>query len=189
MKEYFNDVEFKVKDNLKLKSNLKNYFESDGFIAVENEKDQLLFTKKSTLLDGWKLNILNWEAKINIEVKQKDNVVIHHNVKTKGFGFITPVAFSRLFEKYLYHLESYINNNECYKSKNIELIKLGKIKMLKYIALLILGIFTGLCLGSVLENMTGIELLGYLGIIIGFKGTEIMMNKYLIKKNTLQHSV
>ncbi|MCG8729829.1 hypothetical protein, partial [Tenacibaculum finnmarkense] len=86
MKEYFNDFEFKVKDNLKLKSNLKNYFESDGFIAVENEKDQLLFTKKSTLLDGWKLNILNWEAKINIEVKQKDNVVIHHNVKTKGFG-------------------------------------------------------------------------------------------------------
>ena len=79
--------------------------------------------------------------------------------------------------------------NEKHKTKNIQEIKLAKEKVYKYHGILILGILIGLFLGIIMTNITGIKLLGTVGIIVGAITTEKIMNKYLIKNNNPQHLV
>jgi hypothetical protein len=102
-------------------------------------------------------------------------------------GVITSISFSSLFEKYIYNLEKYITNNESYERKNIELIRLGRKKLLKYSAILILGILIALYLEYILGKITEIKIFRYLGSIIGILITEKIMNNYLIKKTNLRH--
>ena len=188
MKEYNSSIEFEIKNNSETKNKLQRYFNSYNFKVVKNETE-FIFEKKWSILDGWKLNILNWESKIKIEFVENNKIVIYHNVITCGLGVITPIAFSSLFQKYLDNLEKYLNKNETYERKNIELIRLGRIKLLKYSVILILGILTSFYLGGFLEEITETKIFRYLGIITGILITEKIMNNYLIKNNTLQHHI
>ena len=189
MKEYDKSFEFNLVNNSNLEKRIERYFKAYNLTKVKDENNNILFEKKWSFLDGWKLNILNLETKIRIDLNENNKVKINHNVITNGFGFITPIAFSSLFEKHLFNLEKFINLNEPFERKNNELIKLGKLKMLKYIAILILGISIGFYVGNIIEKLTEIKLFGYLTIYIGVLGTEKIMNFYIIKKNTLQHRV
>ena len=189
MKEYEKRFEFDIEDNSNLKKKLMKYFTSYNLTKVKDENSTIILEKKWSLLDGWKLNILNWETKIGINLDENNKVKINHKVITNGFGYITPIAFSSLFEKYLINLEKFINQNESFERKNNELIKLGKVKMLKYIGILIVGILIGFYFGYILENLTEIKLFGYVGIIIGALVSEKILNNYLIKNNTLQQHI
>ncbi|WP_292944561.1 hypothetical protein [Olleya sp. UBA1516] len=188
MKEYHNSFEFQINNNAVTKDKLIHYFQNNNLKIIKDETD-LVFEKKGSIFDGWKLNVLNWES--NIKVKSVDNhkIVIHHTVKTYGFGVITPIAFSSIFETYIDNLKQYIINNESFEKKNNELVKLGRIKLLKYIVILILGILAGLYFGTVLKNLTHIKLFGYLGIFCGALITQIVINSYLIKNKNSKHLV
>ncbi|GAA4810848.1 hypothetical protein [Litoribaculum gwangyangense] len=109
MKEYDKIFEFELKNNSNLKNKFKRYFNSYNITVAKDENNKILFEKKRSILDGWKLNILNWESKIKIDLTENDKVKINHKVISNGFGFITPIAFSPLFEKYLFNLEKFIN--------------------------------------------------------------------------------
>jgi hypothetical protein len=186
MKEYNKNFEFILKNDLKLKEKLKKYFFKYNYKQIKGLENQFSFVKKWSLLDGFTLNILNWETKINIEVIENKKVLMKHTVITNGFGCISPIAFRSLFEKFLCNLEKHINQNEKYEKKNNLIIKSGKIKLLKYISVLIIGATIGIYFGVILRNLTEIKLFGYLGIIIGTIATEKILNRYLIKKNSSQ---
>jgi F0F1-type ATP synthase assembly protein I len=187
MGKYNNNFEFTVSNNSETKEKLKSYFKSYDFEQVKDEKENLLFVKKWSILNGWKFNPLNWETKINIKLTENNKVIINHIVHSNGF--LTPIAFKSLFEKFLSNLEQFVEFNEKHKTKNIQEIKLAKEKVYKYHGILILGILIGLFLGIIMTNITGIKLLGTVGIIVGAITTEKIMNKYLIKNNNPQHLV
>ena len=188
MKEYNNSFEFEIKNNSEIKNKLRKYFNGYNFKVIKNETE-FIFEKKRSILDGWKLNILNWESKIRIEFVKNNKIVIYHKVITNGLGVITPIAFSSLFVKFLNNLETYLNKNKPYERKNIELIRLGRVKLLKYSVILILGMLIAFYLGDFLEKITDAKIFRYLGIIIGILITEKIMNNYLIKNNILQHRI
>ncbi len=189
MKEYEKNFEFDIEDNVNLKKKIIKYFTSYNLTKVKDENNTIILEKKWSLFDGWKLNILNWETKIGINLDENKKVKINHKVITNGFGYITPIAFSSLFEKYLINLEKFINQNESFEKKNNELIKSGKIKMFKYFGILIVGISIGFYFGYILKNLTEIKLFGYVGIIIGTLVSEKILNNYLFKNNTLQQRI
>jgi hypothetical protein len=88
------------KNNSGTKDTLKKYFISNTLKGIENETD-LVFEKKWSLLEGWKLNILKWESKIRIECIESYKIIIYQKVTTNGLGVITSIAFSSLFEKHI----------------------------------------------------------------------------------------
>ncbi|GAA4810855.1 hypothetical protein GCM10023330_17530 [Litoribaculum gwangyangense] len=59
--------------------------------------------------------------------------------------------------------------------------------MLKYIAIIIIGILIGLCFGIFLKNLTQVKLFVYVGIMAGALVSEKVINSYHIKNNTLLH--
>tara|TARA_R110000751_G_scaffold2470_4_gene13402 strand:- start:230907 stop:231320 length:414 start_codon:yes stop_codon:yes gene_type:complete len=111
------------------------------------------------------------------------------NLTKKKPNVINTCSKIKLDEKYIENLKQYIINNESFEKKNNELVKLGRIKLLKYIVILILGILAGLYFGTVLKNLTHIKLFGYLGIFFGALITQIVINSYLIKINKSKHLV
>ena len=62
MEKYNNTFEFTVSDSSKTKEKLKSYFNSYDFDQVKDEKENLLFVKKWSILNGWELNPLNWHT-------------------------------------------------------------------------------------------------------------------------------
>ena len=187
MKDYNGNFEFDLIDNFNLKDKIKKYFEVYNFELLKDENNNLVFVKKWSLLNGWRINPLNWETEINIKLSEKNKTVINHTVISNGF--LTPIAFTSLFKSFLLNLEKFINQNIDFKEKNSPKIKLAKEKVLKYHGLLIIGILLGLVFGIILSNLTGMKLFGTVGIIVGAITSEKFMNQYLIKNNTLQHRV
>ena len=187
MEKYINNFEFTISNNSETKEKLKSYFKSYDFEQVKDENENLLFVKKWSILNGWKFNPLNWETKIDIKLTENNKVIINHIVHSNGF--LTPIAFKSLFEKFLLNLEQFVEFNEKHKTKNIQEGKLAKEKVYKYHGILILGILIGLFLGMIMTNVTGIKLFGTVGVIIGAIATEKIMNKYLMKNNNLQQRV
>ena len=182
-----NKFEFTISNNFEIKEKLKSYFKSYDFEQIKDEKENLIFVKKWSILNGWKFNPLNWESKIDIKLTENNKVIIKHIVH--GNGFLTPIAFTSLFEKFLSNLEQFLKYNKEHKTKNIQEVKLAKEKAFKYHGILILGVLTGLILGIIMTNATEITLLGTFGIIVGAIATEKIMNRYLIKNNNLQHRI
>lgn len=182
MKKYINNFEFTVSNNAEIKQKLKSYFKSYDFEQVNDEPKNLHFVKKESILDGWKFNPLNWESKIDITLTENNNVIINHIVYSNGF--LTPIAFNSLFEKFLLNLEQFVNFNINHKSSNNQEIKLAKVKALKFYGILILGVVVGAYLGTMLSSALGIKLLGTLGIILGAIATEKIMNNYLENART-----
>lgn len=187
MEKYNNNFEFTFSNNSEAKEKLKSYFKFYDFELIKNEKENLLFVKKWSILSGWRINPLNWETKIDIKLTENNRVIINHIVNSNGF--LTPIAFKSLYENFLSNLEQFVELNEKHKAKNIQAVKLAKEKVYKYHGILILGILIGLFLGIIITNVTGIKLFGTVGVIIGTIATEKIMNKYLIKNNNLQQRV
>ena len=187
MEKYYNNFEFTISNNFETKEKLKSYFKSYDFEQIKDENENLIFVKKGSILNGWKFNPLNWETKIEIKLIENKKVSIKHIVQNNGF--LTPIAFTSLFEKFLLNLEQFVKFNKKHKPKNIHEIKLAKEKVFKYHGILILGVLAGMLLGIIMSNATGIKLLGTVGIIVGAITTEKVMNRYLKNNNNLQHRV
>ena len=187
MGKYINNFEFTISNNSETKEKLKSYFKSYDFEQVKDENEKLLFVKKWSILNGWKFNPLNWETKIDIKLTENNKVIINHIVHSNGF--LTPIAFKSLFEKFLLNLEQFVEFDIKHKPNNIQEIKLAKEKVFKYHGILILGTVVGMFLGIIISNATGIKLLGTVGIIVGTIATEKIMNKYLENNNNLQHRI
>lgn len=185
MKDYNNNFEFSISNDLETTKKLKAYFKSYDFELIKDEKKNLIFVKKWSILNGWKFNPLDWESTIDIKLTQNKKVIINYIVHSNGH--LTPVAFKSLFEKFLSNLEQYIVFNVNHKIKTNQDVKLAKEKVFKYHGILILGIIVGVFLGIIMSNATGINLLGTAGIIVGAIATQKLLNKYLIMNSNIQH--
>ena len=85
MEKYNNNFEFTFSNNSEAKEKLKSYFKFYDFELIKNEKENLLFVKKWSILSGWRINPLNWETKIDIKLTENNRVIINHIVNSNGF--------------------------------------------------------------------------------------------------------
>jgi hypothetical protein len=179
MEDYKTIFEFNLKDTFALKDKLKLYFEFYDFKLKNDENNNFDFVKKGSMLDGWKINPLNWESKITIKISENDKVNTSYTAMSNGS--ISPIAMTPLYENFLSNLERFINYKEDFKDKNEVQIAKARKKVLKYYALVVLGIVLGSFLGAMLSHITEIKLFGYLGIILGALGTMKLINRYTLK--------
>ena len=186
MKEYIKHFQYEIKNTVNLKTNIKKYFETYNFKLEKEDENQIIFIKKWSFFSGYTLNPFNLKTKIDINIHESKSISINYQVTSDGFGFITPIAFSSFYECFLSNLKLFLSTKKSYVTKNELLIKSAKKKMLFYIGLMLVGTSVSFFLGHRLSNLSGNKLLYYFGFIIGVKITTVLINKYLIKTNTLK---
>lgn len=184
MKEYINHFQFDTQGVSNLKNNIKAYFNSYNFKLEKEEENQIIFIKKWSFLSGYALNPLNLKTRIEINITKKQTVTINYQVNSNGFGFISPIAFSLFYERFLTNLQHFIISKKKYTIDNELLIKSAKKKMLFYIGLLLIVATISFFIGHTLSDFTGSKLLYYFVFILGIKATTTLINNYLIKTNT-----
>lgn len=72
MKNYKQNFELIIGDSADLNNKLKLYFNFYSFIEIKDENNHLFFLKNYSLFDGWKINPLKWETKINVNLIEEN---------------------------------------------------------------------------------------------------------------------
>ena len=108
MKEYINHFQFDTQGVSNLKNNIKAYFNSYNFKLEKEEENHLFYIKKWSFLSGYTLNPLNLKTKIEINITKNQTITINYQVTSNGFGFISPIAFSLFYERFLTNLQHFI---------------------------------------------------------------------------------
>jgi hypothetical protein len=104
-----------LKNDLKLKEKLKKYFFKYNYKQIEDLKNQFSFVRKWSLLDGFILNILNCETKINIEI-------VENKKEQLTTAFIPYYHFS-LFKKSINSIDICVLCKPC-RARLVAMIKL-----------------------------------------------------------------
>lgn len=154
------------------------YFRDYGFKLKHESENKYLFFKKRTLLEGWKMNPLNWESEVRVEIVEENLKITY---KVEGL-YITPLAFSRLYHTFLNKFENYIIKNDDYKIDNTTIIKKAKKELYMYYGFMLLTILLGIVLSSFLKNTLESEVLGTLVFISFIALTGKLLNNYLENK-------
>lgn len=138
-------------------------------------------------MNGWKINPLNWEAKIDIKLVENNRMQIKHRVVSNGY--LTSMVFTDLFENFLINVKEFINQDKDFIMNNLRQIKLAKRKVLKCSGLIIMGVLSGSFFGFVLTHFTGNQIFYIVGIIIGGLMIQKIINQNLIKNTARLDSV
>ena len=170
---------FKIENNSTIVEKLKNYFKIYSFQFKKNENKDLVFFKKFSFFQGWKINPLNWESKITISISDNNISIKYTN---EGNAHITPFAFENLFNTFFKNLELYLNKSIPFEANNQTEIKKAKQKILLQFSIIIIGIFLFVALGRFLINEFNFHLLSKFSIAIGGILSLKMLNQYWLQK-------
>ena len=181
---YRKSFEFVVDNQYDLEEKLTQYFELYNFKKKSESTNTFTFFKKSSLVDGWKMNPLNWESRITV-IQNFDILSITYYVP--GNMQITPIAFQKLYADFIGNLDLFINGNQNFTESNALQIALAKQKLTKYYLKVLLGITFGFIIGFFLEKLTGNNFLASLCIFLGGYGSLKLMNHNIIVNQTISH--
>jgi len=173
-----------VENQYELEEKLTQYFELYNFKKNRESANRCTYFKKSSLLDGWKMNPLDWGSKITI-AHNLDKLSITYYVS--GNMQITPIAFEKLFSEFINSLDLFINGNHNFIESNALQIALAKQKLSKYYLKVLLGTTFGFIIGFFIEELTGNHLLGSLCVFLGGYGSLKLMNHSIIVNQTISH--
>jgi hypothetical protein len=179
---YRKSFELIVENQYDLEEKLTQYFELYNFKINRESSNTYTFSKKSSLLDGWKMNPLDWGSRITI-IHGSDTLVITYYVS--GNSQITPIAFEKLFSEFINNLNLFINGNQNFTQSNALEIALAKQKLAKYYLKIFLGITFGFIIGFIIENLTGTQYLRTICVFLSFYGTIKLLNHNIIINKTV----
>ncbi|MCK0131922.1 hypothetical protein MWU59_10465 [Flavobacteriaceae bacterium F08102] len=182
MTAYSKTLEFTVKNTADLPTALQTYFDTYHFSQGESTNDHFVFYKKGSILDGWKLNPLNWQSTVTIELIHKNTLSVQYTVP--GTNVINPLAFSELYNAFLLNLEQYLVHQNDFVEKNAEQVARAKKNISRYYGILFLGVMVSFGIGTLVQNMTGNQLTGQITSIIGALLSVKLLNKNLINRAT-----
>ena len=183
MKTYTQIYTFKIDHPARFKEKLNQYLAAYNFELQSDSADRIIYIKKGSFFDGWKLNPLNRKSTIEIDLTQNKKVSIQFEID--GI-YITPIVFATLFDAFFYNLEQFVNYNSDFKEINHHEIVKAKKKMLTYLGVILLGAVIGLLIGIAISKAIGLKLFEYAGIIFGVMATEKFLNEKLNNNNILQ---
>ena len=178
MKKFKKHTRFKVFSSTNLEEKMKNYFSIYNFKSKKNSENEFVFFKKSSFFEGWKFNPLHWESTIKITIK--DNKV-YLSYFVEGL-YITPFAFSKLYNSFIDNFENYIIQNKKFEVENSNEIKLAKTYLIRYYLVILTGILIGVIGAKLSSNYFDTRIIGFLIIISCARMSEVLLNKYLSKK-------
>lgn len=179
MGSYKKEFTFKIVDKNTIEKKLHHYLNFYGFKILKNDKNQYVYYKKTSFLDGWKLNPLNWGSNVKITVKDNILKILYLN---EGNSQITPYAFDDLFKTFFKNLELYLNNSINFQEKNIQAQKKAKLKILILFIIIITLIILCIIIGKFVSQKFSFEYLDIFLLIVGALLIPKIINKYWIHK-------
>ncbi|NJN50048.1 MAG: hypothetical protein HC798_01835 [Polaribacter sp.] len=128
---------------------------------------------------GWKLNPLEWESKIEFNIK---NNKIKIKYLTDGI-YITPVAFSNLYNNFINNFIDNLLSNKSYKTENDQIINSAKKRVLLFsFVFFFIGVLI-ILLSNYVTTIIKNRLVGLLFIGASIYASEKLINGYLVKKH------
>ena len=180
---YRKSFELIVENQYDLEEKLTQYFELYNFKLNRESSNTYTFFKKSSLLDGWKMNPLDWGSRVTV-IHTSDILKITYYVA--GNMQITPIAFEKLFSEFINNLNLFINGNQSFTQSNSLEVALAKQKLAKYYLKVLLGVTFGFIVGFFIENLTGTHYLKTICVFLSFFwDNKIIESKYYHKANSL----
>lgn len=138
------------------KEKICNYFEAYGFKTKEKANNHFLFYKKSSLLEGWKMNPLDWESEIELYLEE-DQIRLTYIVE--GL-YITPIPFKSLYTGFLHQFANHIRRNTSHRLENKIAIRKAKRQLLGINLFYLLGMLLAFSIIGILENVFDSKAIG-----------------------------
>jgi len=160
------------------KEKIYKYFEAYGFKAEQKSNNQFLFYKKGSLLEGWKMNPLNWESEIELFISGDE---IRMTYVVEGL-YITPIAFKSLYHGFLERFVSNLQHNTSYRLENKIALKKAKQQLLGINLFYLLCILITFTVIGVLEDMFHSKAIGFLLLVGALFFLEKGLNAFLENK-------
>ena len=175
---YTQQFSFSINSPRVFSSKTSQYFSDYNFKEDIVNENHVMYSRKASFLEGWKMNPLHWESLIDVTI---ENTTV--NITYKVFGlYITPKAFRTLYSGFIDNFNIFLNKNTTQNIENKTLIKEAK-QRLSYIYLVyVFAIVMGIFLGDLVKNWLGDSIFG----ILIFLGTYFIaqrgINEYLENK-------
>ena len=175
---------FKTKRSFKANSEkithhkIVRYFKEYGFLIKEKGTNNYLFYKKSTWLEGWKMNPLQWESEIQVFIIN-DEIQISYNV---AGVYVSPYAFKDLYNSFLANFENYIIKNDSFILENKSLVKAAKNQLCMYYGILLIGVWLAYSIAMFFNKFFGSFFFGMLVLYGVCRLFEKLLNYYIENK-------
>jgi len=180
MTAYSKQLEIKIDNPSTLHQKLKHYLTTYHFLEDSVDDTNFVFYKKGSILDGWKINPLNWQSKLTATLDKDQCLHVHYTVPSHNV--INPVVFTALYDGFLTNLEAYIVHDKAVEADNSERISGAKKNMLRYYGIMFVGVIIAFLLGTLVQEMTGNQLYGQL-VSIGLALLSVrMLNTVLLHR-------
>lgn len=175
--------EISINQEENFKEKIKIYFDFYNFELKENSEIEFEYYKKGSILDGWKLNPLNWKS--HCKIHQTSSKTIEVTFTNEGNATLSPKVFEMTFNTFTSNLAEFITKNKDFVDSNQKSINKAK----KRILIIFLAIITFAILGNFVGNyfskiLGGGNLFSFLGIIIGGNLVLKLTNNYFSKNST-----
>ena len=175
-KKYFT---LNIKNDSELKRKLQEYFQFYNFELSEKEENQYNFFKKTSFLNGWNYNPLNWASTANIKITDNKLEISYIN---EGNSQITPFAFDELFTSFFNNLDLFLNKSIDFKEENSIEIKIAKKKVIYQFLIILFSIACFVILSKLLFQNFNLRFFESFVIAIGAIFSLKLLNQYWIHK-------
>lgn len=160
------------------KEKIYSYFEAHGFKTKEKANNHFLFYKKGSLLEGWKMNPLDWESEIELYIEE-DQIRLTYVVE--GL-YITPMPFKALYNGFLDRFANYIRRDSSYHLENKIAVRKAKRQLFGINLFYLLSILLTFTVIGVLEDVFDSKAIRVLLLIGALFLLEKGVNSYLENK-------
>jgi len=178
MNIYTEQFSFTVNSPEDFSSKASQYFSKYNFKEDIVNENHVMYSRKASFLEGWKMNPLHWESLIDVTV---ENTTV--NITYKVFGlYITPRAFKTLYSGFIANFKESLNKNTDQTLENKALIIEAKQRLTYIYLVYVFAIVIGIFLGGLVKNWLD----GSIFSILIFLGTYFIaqrgINEYLENK-------
>ena len=133
-------IQIIVTDTSVLAERVINFFKQFGFTLADNNNGILTFKQKSSLLDAWKTNPLNWGSEIIVTIIE-NKVLASFHVDTDAQ--MNTKEEESVWQTFIYNFEQYLTTGNFSNEKLESIIIQNKKSRISYVRWAIFGAVIG----------------------------------------------
>jgi hypothetical protein len=133
-------IQIIVTDTSALAERVINFFKQFGFTLADNNNGIFTFKQKSSLLDAWKTNPLNWGSEITVSIIDNKVLAIFH-IDTDAQ--MNTKEEESVWQTFIYNFEQYLTTGNFSNEKLESKILHNKKSRISYVSWAIFGAVIG----------------------------------------------